>query len=97
MRETYLVDFYLGWLIEVSQSGEQFKSVCYSPCRETFSLPKAYSSEFAAISAAKQIIDRYKACHTLTQILRDLYENNQLTFEDWRSLQQSLTEATKIF
>ena len=45
--------------------------------------------------AAEQIINQYTACHALIQLLRELYEMNKLNFEDWRSLQQSLTKFMK--
>jgi hypothetical protein len=96
MNEKYLIDFHLGWLIEVSQVEGKFSSVCYSSCRETFSNPNVYDSDTAAICAAKQIINQYEACYTLTQVLRELYETHKLGFEDWRSLQRSLTESIKM-
>lgn len=96
MKEKYLIDFYLGWLIEVFQVEGKFRSVCYSSCRETFSNPNIYDSDIAAICAAKQIINQYEACDTLMQLLRELYETHQLGFEDWRSLQRSLTESKKM-
>lgn len=95
MKDNYLVDFYLGWSIEVAQVEGKFSSVCYSSGREKFINPNIYDSDVAAICAAKQMIDQYGACNVLTQLLRELYETHKLGFEDWRSLHQSLTHLTR--
>lgn len=95
MNGSHLVDFYQGWLIEVVQIEGRFSSTCYSPCREKLSSHTTHPSDFGAFNAAKRVIDHYGACYSLTLALRDLYETERIGFEEWRSLQQSLTNAMK--
>lgn len=95
MNGSHLVDFYQGWLIEVVHIEGRFSSICYSPCREKLSSHSTHPSDFGALNAAKRIIDQYSACYSLTLALRDLYETDRIGFEEWRSLQQSLTDAMK--
>jgi hypothetical protein len=100
MKDAHLVDFYHGWLIEilqitVSQYELGFESVCYSPCREKVCNSQVHSSELEAMNAAKQVIDWYGACQSLRVVLRQFYEADQLDFEEWRSLHQSLTAVAK--
>ena len=100
MGDGYLVDFYHGWLIEVlqirvAQNEPGFEVVCYSPCRQKACLDPVYPSAFEAMKAAKQMINWYGACQLLRQLLRQFYEADRLDFEEWRSLHQSLIEATE--
>ncbi len=100
MDSGYLIDFYHGWLIEVlpigvSRNEPGFKMVCYSPCREKFCNDQVYPSAFEAMKAAKQAINWHVACQLLRDVLRQFYEADRLEFEEWRSLHQSLTAATK--
>lgn len=95
MRNVYSADFYQGWLIEIIQIEEGFRCICYSPCWEKFSSPLICASDFAAIAIAKQHIDQYYACYAINLVLRQLYETDRLSFEEWRSLQQSLTATLK--
>ena len=90
MNDSHLADFYLGWSIEVMHNNSGFEVICYSPCRKRIQDFVAYDSEFAAMKAAKQVIDWYAACHTLSKALRELYETDRIDFEEWRSLHQSL-------
>jgi hypothetical protein len=90
MRRSQLVDFYQGWLIEITQVEDGFHSTCRSAFKETLSNSETYKSDFDALGAAKRSIDRRVACHSLTNWLRELYESNGLSFEEWETLQQSL-------
>ncbi|MDX2214421.1 MAG: hypothetical protein SFY66_14110 [Oculatellaceae cyanobacterium bins.114] len=93
MQNSYLADFYHGWLIEVMQTENGFQSICYSPARERLSDYSTYSNDFQALAAAKKIINKYVARHVLTSFIRELYELEKLDFEEWRSLNQSLINA----
>jgi hypothetical protein len=93
MQNPYFTDFYHGWIIEVAQTNGRFSSTCYSPSRERFSDDNAHASDFQAVSAAKRRINLYLAYHALSSFFRELYELDQLSFEEWRSLQQSLTKT----
>ena len=100
MGDGYLVDFYHGWLIEVlqikvSQNEPGFEVVCYSPCRQKVCDDQVHASAFEAMKAAKQIINWHGACQLLSTLLRQFYEADRLGFEEWRSLHQSLIEATE--
>ncbi|HEY9641957.1 MAG TPA: hypothetical protein V6C57_15830 [Coleofasciculaceae cyanobacterium] len=90
MNDTSLSDFYHGWLIEITASEGGFEVLCYSPCREKIQDYVTTGSDFEAMQAAKQIIDWYLACYTLSSFLREHYEADCLSFEEWRSLHQSL-------
>jgi hypothetical protein len=93
MKNVYSADFYQGWLIEIIQVEEGFQSVCYSPCWEKFSSLLICNSDLEAISVARKHINQYGACYSLAVVLRELYETEQLSFEEWRSLQQSLQQS----
>lgn len=95
MKNVYSADFYQGWLIEIIQVEEGFQSICYSPCWEKLSSLLISVSDFEAISVARKHINQYGACYSLALILRELYETDQLSFEEWRSLQQSLARTLK--
>lgn len=94
-NNVYSADFYQGWLIEIIQREEGFSSICYSPCWERLSSPLICPSDFEAISMARQYINQYGACYSLALVLRELYEADGLSFEEWRSLQQSLARTLK--
>lgn len=96
MRNVYSADFYQGWLIEIIQVEEGFRCICYSPCWEKFSSPLVCDSDFEAISIARKYINQHSACYSITLVLRELYETDRLSFEEWRSLQQSLAQTIKI-
>ncbi|GAB4380531.1 MAG: hypothetical protein Kow00121_36980 [Elainellaceae cyanobacterium] len=91
-----IADFYHGWFIEIVAVGDSFGSVCYSPYREKFTDCIVYPSDLEAMSAAKRSINSYFACYTLAQTVREFYESKKLSFEEWQSLQQSLTQASKL-
>lgn len=97
MQNPCLADFYHGWLIEVNLAESGFQSVCYSPARERLSDYVIYSTDFQAIAAAKKIINKYIARHVLANFIRELYELEKLSFEEWRSLNQSLLSAIAAF
>jgi hypothetical protein len=90
MNNAHLMDFYLGWSIEVIADNDRFAIVCYSPCRRRIQDSASYESEFIAMTAAKRAIDWCTACHTLSRALRELYETERIDFEEWQPLHQSL-------
>jgi hypothetical protein len=92
MQKLHVADFYHGWIIEVAHENGLFTTACYSPSRERFIDYSTHPSDIHALRAAKQGINRYLACHALSSFCRELYELGQLPFEEWRSLQNSLTE-----
>jgi hypothetical protein len=96
MNNTYLSDFYHGWLIEITSFNGGFEVLCYSPCREKIQDYVTAGSEFEAMQAAKQGINWYLACHALSSFLREHYEADCLSFEEWRSLHQSLLVSCKM-
>jgi hypothetical protein len=87
---SYLVDFHHGWLIEIAPSEQGFQAICYSPCRQQLIVDR-HSSDLDALYAAKQQIDYQLACHSLSCIVRELYETGRLHSKEWQMLQQSLT------
>jgi hypothetical protein len=91
MKDPCLADFYHGWIIEVLAETEGFKSVCYSPSRQRLTDHKSYPSDICALVAAKRLINQHLACHSMSVFLRDAYEAGNLSFEEWRSLNHSLT------
>lgn len=91
MNNSCLADFYHGWIIEVSQQDEGFRSVCYSPSRQRLSDYVTYASDFQALSASKRLINQHFVRHALSSLLRELYEADSLDFDEWRSLNQSLS------
>jgi hypothetical protein len=95
MKNIYLADFYQGWLIEVVETEEGFKSSCYSPCWEKFVSKTICSSEFEAVCLARMHINYCGACYALIGFLRELYESDRLTFDQWKLLQQSVNEMAK--
>ena len=94
-NNVYSADFYQGWLIEVIQVEEGFRSICYSPCWEMLNSPLICASDFEAIGVARQHINQYGACYSIALVLRELYEDDRLSFEEWRLLQQSLANTIK--
>jgi hypothetical protein len=96
MKDPCLADFYHGWIIEISSGDEGFKSICYSPCRQRLTDYKIYPSDIEALIAAKRLINRHLACHSMSAFLRDAYESGKLSFDEWRSLNQSLTAVLTL-
>ncbi|NJR64968.1 MAG: hypothetical protein HC772_06060 [Leptolyngbyaceae cyanobacterium CRU_2_3] len=95
MNDTYLSDFYHGWLIEITSTESGFEGTCYSPCRKKVQDYATHKSDFEAMQAAKQAIDWYMACQSLSSFLREQYESDRLSFEEWQSLDQSLANSPK--
>lgn len=85
-----LIDFYQSWVIELVKEEDGYRSVCYSASRKRLHIRQVYEEQFQAIRAAKQMISRYEACSQLSQLVRDWYEQHQLSLEEWRSLNASL-------
>jgi hypothetical protein len=95
MKNIYLADFYQGWLIEVVQVEEGFKSNCYSPCWEKFMSQTICASEFEAMNLARNRIRYCEACYAVIGLLREFYENDRLVFDEWNVLQRSVNKLAK--
>lgn len=95
MKDTSLTDFYQDWLIEVAQEEGGFRIVCYSPSRQQLSDRTLHPHDFEALRAARKLIDQRLVCYSLANLLRDWYESDLLSFDEWRSLNQSLLTLTK--
>lgn len=79
-----------GWIVELVIDDAGFRIVCYSPTYQRLSDYKTYAEPEQAIAAARHMIDRQMVGHALQGIMRDLFEQGALSFEDWRSLHNSL-------
>jgi hypothetical protein len=90
MTNSTVADFHQGWMVEVVHEGSEFRTICYSPSRQRLSDYKIYTDQRQAMAAAKQLIDRQMVGHALQCVMRDLFEQGTLNFEDWRSLHRSL-------
>jgi hypothetical protein len=90
MQDLYLSDFYRGWSIEVTKQEQGFVITCYSPARQRLSDGSAYPHDFQALRAAKQVINHHLGCLSIANVIRELYELDKLSFQEWRSLQHSI-------
>jgi len=97
MEDPYLTDFYQDWMIEVAQEEGGFKMTCYSPAREQLSDRTLHPHDFEALRAARKLIDQHRVCYSLAALLRDWYEADLLSFDEWRSLNQSLLKPTQTW
>jgi len=93
MNNSCQADFYQGWLIEITQTESGFRSTCLSPSRQTLNPDRFYKSSFEALVQAKRSIDHSLACHALASWIREFFEAEGLSFDEWRSLHQSITEV----
>lgn len=90
-------DVHHGWTVELFGDESGFRIACYSPSRQRLSNYKTYSDQSQAMAAAKQLIDRQMAGHVLQAVMRNLFEQGALGFEDWRSLHNSLALNVRAF
>ncbi|MEX0268078.1 hypothetical protein AB3R30_02945 [Leptolyngbyaceae cyanobacterium UHCC 1019] len=90
-----LIEFHRGWMIEVSVIEDGLRLCCRSPLREKLVDPIAYQNYQLAMTAAIQLIDQLFACQSLRQVLREFYEAEYLTFEEWQQLGRSLDFASR--
>lgn len=95
MEDTSLIDFYQDWLIKVAQEEGGFTMTCYSPSRQQLSDRTLHPHNFEALRAARQLIDQQVVCYSLATLLRDWYESDLLSFDEWRLLNQSLFTLIK--
>ncbi|MFM7428122.1 MAG: hypothetical protein ACKO7W_24520 [Elainella sp.] len=93
MKGSCLIDFYHDWSIEVEPKEQGFGAICYSPYRKRLVLDRSYASDVEALQAAKQKINEALARMALAAVVREFYETQQLSFEEWNSLHQNLTVA----
>lgn len=87
------VEFYRGWMIEVLDEPDGFRTLCYSTSRKRLKGRSVFDDSHAAIVAAKKRINRYTACSQLSFICREFCDLGILTLEEWRSLNHSLFHA----
>jgi hypothetical protein len=92
MHDSHSADFYHGWIIEIVQEDGGFKSTCYSPSRERYSDYVLHPSDADALVSARHGIDRYVVRHQLASFLRELYEVEKISFDEWRLLNRSLNQ-----
>ncbi len=90
MEDVALASFYRGWLIQILQNSDGYRSVCLSPAWRKISSKVSHAEKEVALCSARAVIDRQFACQQLLMALRDLYEEDRLSFDEWRSLTHSL-------
>lgn len=95
MANSTVADFHQGWMVEVVHEGTEFRSICYSPSRQRLSDYRTYTDQSRAMAAAKQLIDRQMVGHALQCVMRELFEQGALSFDDWRSLHNSLVFSVR--
>lgn len=83
-------------MIEVVTQGVGYTSVCYSSLRQRIDDDVVYSRDFLALNAGKTLVDLHLACQQFSGVLRELYESEKLEYEEWRSLNQSITDAVGV-
>jgi hypothetical protein len=93
MKGSCLIDFYHDWSIEVEPAEQGFGATCYSPYRKRLVLDQHYASDVEALQAAKQKINERVARSALTAVVREFYETEQLSFEEWNLLHHGLNAA----
>lgn len=93
MKGSCLIDFYHDWSIEVEPMEQGFGAICYSPYRKRLVLDQSFASDAEALQAAKQKINERLARTALSTVVREFYETQQLSFEEWTSLHQDLNAA----
>lgn len=72
----------------VTESG--FRLSCRSPLGEKLADPTVYQNHQLAMTKAMQLIDQFFACQALRQVLREIYEAEKISFEEWQQLGRSL-------
>ncbi|MGI0487611.1 hypothetical protein ACN4EK_19385 [Pantanalinema rosaneae CENA516] len=89
-----LTEFHRGWMIEITQTEERFTTTCYSPNGSRLHQSAGYGSCMAAWRAAIELIDECCVRLALKRFLRELYDTDRLTFDEWQQLHQSLDKVT---
>lgn len=87
---TELIEFHQGWMIEVIAAEAGFRLCCRSPLGEKLADPTVYQNHQLAMAKAIQLLDQFFACQALRQVLRELYEAEKISFEEWQQLGRSL-------
>lgn len=90
-----LIEFHRGWMVEVTLTDNGLRLCCRSPFGETLTDPSLYQNHQVALITAIQVIDQFFACQSLRQMLREFYEAEILTFEEWQRLGRSLDFASR--
>jgi len=88
--EIVIADFHCGWLIEVYQLEGGYQSWCTSPNGYQLSDRNFYAQPLQAQQAAIQLIDRLCVSFAIKQALREQFEANKLSFDEWQALTNSL-------
>lgn len=92
--EVVITDFHGGWLIEVHQVEGQFQALCRSANRAELGDRKFYLQPLQAHQAAIRLIDDFFARFATKQALRELFEADKLSFDEWQALANSLNPST---
>lgn len=92
---TELIEFHLGWMIEVTAAESGFRLCCRSPLGEKLADPTVYQNHQIAMATAIGLIDHFFVCQALRQVLRELYEAETLSFEEWQQLGRSLDFSSR--
>ena len=90
MANHTLLEFHRGWMIEVVPAIGGFQNICRSPYGEELSDGKLYLQIKQAWQGAVSLIDQFYICYALKQVLREIYEEGNLEFEEWQQLSLSL-------
>jgi hypothetical protein len=91
-----MTEFYQGWMVELSVVEAQFQFTCTSLTGENLTNSTFYPNQLSALRAAFALIDQFLACHALRLIIRENFESNTLSFEDWQNLNQSLDYIGRV-
>ncbi|MBL1176093.1 hypothetical protein [Pantanalinema sp. GBBB05] len=89
-----LTEFHRGWMIEITHIEGRFQTICYSPNGSRLYDRTGYLSSTVAWQVAMELIDQYFVRIALKRFLREQYEIERLTFEEWQQLHQSLDKFT---
>ncbi len=90
-----LVEFYRGWMIEVTAAESGLQLCCRSPLGEKLEDSMGHQDCQLAMAIAFRLIDHFFACQSLRQVLREMYEAESLSFEEWHQLGRSLDLASR--
>ncbi|MDX2228320.1 MAG: hypothetical protein NW220_01690 [Leptolyngbyaceae cyanobacterium bins.349] len=91
-----MTEFYQGWMIQLVVAEAQFQFICSSPTGEELTNTTVYPNQLNAFRAAFTLIDRLLACYALRLVLREIFEANTLSFEEWEKLNQFLDYTARV-
>lgn len=82
-------------MIEVTATESGLRLCCRSPLGEKLVNPTVYHNHRIALTTAVQVINQFFACQSLRQVLREVYEAEGLSFEEWKQMGRSLDFASR--